>query len=127
MQRKLSICNGVFFLFYFSYLPVSIMQIVASIDGILFFFGMHWIFALFAALILVFIPAIGPLAGVYGAVMVWEWPIWGALVLFFWPYILYGILLLFGFSASFWTFGNLKKEFKKHPQVIDAEYTIKDD
>ena len=103
------------------------MQIVASIDGILYFFGMHWIFALFAALILVFIPAIGPLAGVYGAVMVWEWPIWGALTLFFWPYILYGILLLFGFSASFWTFGNLKKELKKQPQVIDAEYTIKKD
>ena len=52
-------------LFLFSYVVVGIMQIVASIDGILYFFGLHWIFALLAAIVLVFIPVIGPIAGVY--------------------------------------------------------------
>ena len=114
-------------LFIISYLLVSLLQIVASVDGILHFFGLHWIFALFAALLLLFIPAIGPLAGVYGAVEVWGWPIWASLILFFWPYILYGILLLFGVSFSFRGFRIMNKKEKKEPDVIDAVYTIKDE
>ena len=112
-------------LFLFSYVVVGIMQIVASIDGILYFFGLHWIFALLAAVVLVFIPVIGPIAGVYGAVAAWGWSIWSALLLFFWPYVLYLILIALGFSASFWTAKELRKYMGKGPTIIDAEYVVK--
>ncbi len=118
--------SGLILFFLISYLIIALLQIVASIDGILYFFGLHWIFALFAAVLLVFIPALGPLAGVYGAVEVWGWSIWASIFLFFWPYILYGILLLFGVSFSFWNFQSMKRYFKKDPSVIEASYTVKD-
>lgn len=109
--------------FLLSVVVVGLMQIVASIDGILHFFDLHWIFAVFAALLLLFIPAIGPLAGVYGAVAAWGWSVWAALLLFFWPYILYGILALLGLTSALWNFGSLKKIRKT--KVIDAEYVVK--
>jgi len=112
-------------LFLFSYVVVGIMQILASIDGILYFFGLHWIFALLAAVVLVFIPVIGPIAGVYGAVAAWGWSIWSALLLFFWPYVLYLLLVALGFSASFWTAKELRKYIGKGPTIIDAEYVVK--
>ena len=109
-------------LFILSVLIVGVMQIVASIDGILHFFDLHWIFAVFAALLLFCVPAIGPLAGVYGAVTVWGWSVWSALLLFFWPYILYGILALFGLTSAL----RLSKIVRiRRPQVIDAEYVVK--
>lgn len=88
-------------LFIAAYILISLLQLIASIDGIMHFFGLHWIFAGFAALLLVFIPAVGPLAGVYGAVAVWNWPPILAVLLFFWPYLVYLLLFLFGTSASF--------------------------
>ncbi len=116
---------GLILFFIISYLFISLIQIIASIDGILYFFGLHWVFALFAALILVFIPGIGPLAGVYGAVEVWGWSILASVFLFFWPYILYGILVLLGISFSFLNFQSMKKYYKKRPEVIEASYTVK--
>ena len=108
--------------FLLSVVIVGIMQVIASIDGILHFFDLHWIFAVFAGLLLLCIPAIGPLAGVYGAVTVWGWSVWGALFLFFWPYFLYGILALFGMTSALWTFRNIRAS---RPPVIDAEYIVK--
>ena len=108
--------------FIFSYLIVSVLQFVASIDGIMHFFGLHWIFAFFAAFLLLAIPAIGPLAGVYGAVAAWGWPVWASLLLFFWPYVLYALLFLCGvrISLSFW-----KKRKNAPPQEIEASYVVK--
>lgn len=111
-------------LFILSYVVIGILQIVASIDGILYFFGLHWIFAVLAAVLLLFIPAIGPLAGVYGAVMVWDWSVWSALILFFWPYIFYLALIALGFSASFWSAKELRRYMKGKPKIIDAEYIV---
>lgn len=108
--------------FLLSVIIVGALQIIASIDGILHFFDLHWIFAVFAAMLLLFIPAIGPLAGVYGAVAAWGWSIWAALLLFFWPYILYGILALLGLTSALWSFKTIKLS---RPKVIDAEYIVK--
>lgn len=112
-------------LFLASYFIVGIVQIIASIDGILYFFGLHWLFALLAAILLLFIPILGPIAGIYGAVAAWGWSIWSALLLFFWPYILYVILLALGFSAFFWTAKGLKETLGGGAKIIDAEYIVK--
>ena len=115
-----------------AYIAVSLLQLIASIDGIMHFFGLHWIFAGFAALLLVFVPALGPLAGVYGAVTVWGWPSVLAVLLFFWPYLIYLLLFLFGTTASFvlwkktfWPF-YVARPFKRRPQDIEPEYSVKE-
>lgn len=114
-------------IFIATYLIVSLLQFVASLDGIMYFFGLHWIFSIFAALLLLFIPAIGPLAGVYGAVQVWGWPVWAALLLFFWPYIMYGIMLSLGVTTSFFVWKNAFKPFNhKKNKYIEPEYTVKE-
>lgn len=116
--------------FVLNYLAVSVLQFFAGIDGIMHFFGLHWIFAGFAALLLLFAPALGPLASVYGAVFVWKWPVLVALLLFFWPYILYALLLSFGvrFSWKLWKFGKSAKtrQEKMSPQDIEATFTVKE-
>ncbi len=119
-------------LFIAAYILISLLQLIASTDGIMHFFGLHWIFAGFAALLLVFIPAVGPLAGVYGAVAVWNWPPILAVLLFFWPYLVYLLLFLFGTSASFvfwkkafWPFYT-SRPFKARPQDIEPEFMVKE-
>ena len=95
MLSKLPVLFAVF------YMIVTCLQFIAGIDGIMHIFGLHWIFAGFAAALLVFIPAIGPAVGMYGAVVVWQWPVLLALFLFFWPYFFYAGLLLFGTTRAF--------------------------
>ena len=118
-------------LFIIAYIAISLLQLIASIDGIMHFFGLHWIFAGFAGLLLVFIPAIGPLAGVYGAVAVWKWPTVLAVLLFFWPYLIYLFLFLFGTTTSFllwkkafWPF-YASSPFKSRTQDIEPEFSVK--
>lgn len=121
-------------LFILVYILISLLQLIASIDGIMHFFGLHWIFAGFAALLLVFIPAIGPLAGVYGAVAVWNWPPILAILLFFWPYLFYLFLFLFGTTASlmfwkkaFWPFYTGRPFKSQRPRDIEPEFSVKEE
>ncbi|MGN0905209.1 MAG: hypothetical protein ACI4PW_08645 [Alphaproteobacteria bacterium] len=116
-------------IFIVSFIVVSLLQLVASIDGIMYFFGIHWFLAIIAAAALLFIPGVGPLAGVYGAVKVWGWPIWGALVLFFWPYILYGLMLSLGMTTSFFMWKRMFAPFERnHPATdIEPDYEVRED
>ncbi len=108
--------------FLFSVLVVAIMQVFASIAGLVHLFQLHEVLAFLVSLLLLFVPGVGALLGVYGAVAAWGWhPVW-ALLLFFWPYVLYGILALLGLSSAIWGIRNLKKS---RPNVIDAEYIVK--
>ena len=106
-----------------TFVLVSLVQTVAALDGIMAFFHLHWIFAGFAALMLAFIPAIGPLAGMYGAVKVWGWNPLLALMLFFFPYFLFGLMLILGVGGSFWFLNKLKK---KLPRDIEPDFTVKE-
>lgn len=112
-----------FSVFLGSFILVSLIQTVAALDGIMAFFHLHWIFAGLAALLLAFVPAIGPLAGMYGAVAVWGWNPFAALLLFFFPYLLFGVLLLLGLGGSFWFLNKLKKNI---PQDIEPDFTVKE-
>ncbi len=115
-------------IFAISYLIVTLLQFVAALDGIMHFFGLHWIFAIFAAFLLALIPAVGPLAGVYGAVQVWGWPAWAAILLFFWPYVLYAVMLSLGITTSFIFWKKTFAPFRHTaPKDIEPEYTVKND
>ena len=113
------------------YCVITVLQFVAGIDGIMHLFGLHWIFSGLAAALLAWMPAIGPAVGLYGAVVVWKWPILLALFLFFWPYFIYAGLLLFGTAQAFsfwnkaiWPFHSVHP-FKRR-EDIEPDFTVKE-
>lgn len=115
------------FIFAISYLLITLLQFVAALDGVMHFFGLHWIFAIFAAFLLALVPAVGPLAGVYGAVQVWGWSSWAAVLLFFWPYVLYAVMLSLGITTSFVFWKKTFTPFRRNASHdIEPEYTVKD-
>ncbi|MBR4126252.1 MAG: hypothetical protein IKR09_01575 [Alphaproteobacteria bacterium] len=117
------------FLFIVFYILITALQFIAGIDGIMHIFGLHWIFAGFAAALLAFIPAIGPAVGLYGAVVVWKWPAFLALFLFFWPYFIYAGLLLFGTTKAFMFWKKALWPFTrptKRSGDIEPEFTVKE-
>ena len=66
------------------------------------------------SLFITFTPLVGPILGIIGAVLVWDWNILFALLLFFWPYFFGGIA---------WTLFNKNKAKKKEEEKksFDAE------
>ena len=114
-------------IFLISCLLATVLQFIAALDGIMHFFGLHWIFAIFVAGLLALIPAIGPLAGIYGAVQAWGWPVWAAVLLFFWPYLLYAGLLYSGQKASFWFWKQMfASERRPARSDIEPDYVVKE-
>ena len=79
-----------FFIVLFFYVTISIYQISAVTDALKLIFmvqstfleGILFIISLF----LTFTPLIGPILGIIGATLVWEWNIFFSALLFFWPY-----------------------------------------
>ena len=119
-------------LFILFYILITVTQFIASLDGIMHILGLHWIFAGLAAALLIFIPAIGPAAGFYGAVVVWKWPVLPVLFLFFWPYFFYAALILFGstkllmyWKNTIWPFYSGKR-FRFRHDDIEPEFTVKE-
>ena len=113
------------------FIVITILQFIAGLDGIMNIFGLHWIFAGLAAAVLVLVPAIGPMVGLYGAVVVWKWNIWLSLFLFFWPYFIYFGLMIFGttkalmsWKKAVWPFYS-SNPFRSR-QDIEPEFTVKE-
>ena len=91
-------------IFVLCYAVITVLQFAASLSGLMHMFDLHWIFAGFAAGFLILMPAFGPMAGLYGATVVWKWPALTAFLLFFWQYFIYAGLFLFGATKAllFW-------------------------
>ena len=66
------------------------------------------------SLFITFTPILGPILGIIGATLVWEWNFIFSLLLFFWPYL---------FGALVWKISrsNKQKINKKNHDVEDAE------
>jgi hypothetical protein len=65
------------------FLVVGLIQVAATIAGLTDWLGLHWIFAVPLALILGYLPLVGAIFGMIGAVSVWHWEWWEAAMLFF--------------------------------------------
>lgn len=70
--------------FGIAYFVVGIVQLFAIADGIDSGLGISGFFGFVIALFITYIPLIGSAVGVYGAANAWDWPIWQAVLLFFW-------------------------------------------
>lgn len=73
---------GVFF--YIAYGVVGLIQLFAIADGISYGIGIEGFFSFLLAFIVTYIPILGALCGIYGAVTVWDWGLLQAVLLFFW-------------------------------------------
>lgn len=100
----------------FFYVTISIFQISAVTDALIFLLmvnntflaGIIFIFSLF----ITFTPLLGPILGIIGATFVWEWNIFLAFFLFFWPYF---------FGVMAWILSNKKKTTNAQEKSMDAE------
>lgn len=121
--------NSLFIAFY---IIITIVQFMAGLCGLMHMFDLHWIFAGFAAGFLILMPAFGPMAGVYGATVVWNWPALIALFLFFWQYFIYAGLFLFGATKALLFWKKMispiyfSSAFKKPQKDIEPEFSVKE-
>ena len=65
------------------YIGIGIFQMAAIMAGLEDWLGLHWFFAIFLAFPIAYIPVIGAVLGVAGAVTAWGWEWWQAGLLFF--------------------------------------------
>ncbi|AKE95975.1 hypothetical protein CWR40_001187 [Cronobacter sakazakii] len=68
---------------YLLYLAVGLIQFSAIISGLESWWGLHWIIAGVLAFFIAYIPVLGAIVGMVGAMDVWHWEWWQAGGLFF--------------------------------------------
>lgn len=83
------------------YLLVGLIQFFALWDGLNYALGLPSIFGFILSLFLTYIPVIGTILGIYGAVKVWDWDLLRASLLFFWYVPVMLVVLLIGGIGSF--------------------------
>jgi hypothetical protein len=62
---------------------VGLVQFLATWDGVTYGLGIHSVLGFLLALLLGAFPIVGALTGIYGSIVVWNWPWWQAVLLFF--------------------------------------------
>lgn len=87
---------------YVLYLGLGLFQIAATIGGIQYWLGFHWLVAAIIAFFIASWPVVGTILGMVGAHYAWGWSWLAAFLLFFGPLILiFGITLAAGaFSTA---------------------------
>ena len=60
------------------YIVVGLFQLAAIMAGVESWWGLHWIIAAPIAFIVSYIPFVGAIVGMVGAVDVWRWEWWQA-------------------------------------------------
>lgn len=85
--------------FYIGYFVVGIAQFFAIWDGLNIYLGWGFLDFIIACL-LTYIPLVGSILGVMGAMDAWHWNFWQAMSLFFWWVPVGGLMLLAGAFAS---------------------------
>lgn len=79
---------------YVLYLLLGLLQLAAIMSGLEDWIGLHWLIAAPIALFLAYMPLVGTVVGVAGAVTSWGWSWPLALSLFFGPFLLIATIAL---------------------------------
>ncbi len=82
------------------YVVMGLFQIAAIMGGIKEWWGWPWWIAIFVATPIAYIPVLGTIVGIMGAMKSFGWSTLMAIMLFCWPYIVYIIVLAGGGLAS---------------------------
>lgn len=78
------------------YFGIGLLQIAAIQSGIKDWWGWHWLIAMIIAIPIAYIPVVGTVVGIMGAIKSWEWSPMLSILLFGWPYVLFAIVLVGG-------------------------------
>lgn len=87
-----------------AYFFLGILQFVFITAGVQDWLGVHWFFSAFVAFILAYMPVVGTVLGILGAVSGFGWNFPLAIIFFCWPYVMFAIALV-----AIWVFDLLKK------------------
>jgi len=79
-----------------AYILVGFVQILAMIKGVQIWLGIPWIMAAILSTIIAYIPLVGMIAGIKGAMVAWGWTLGTSVAFFCWPLALYGLLCIVG-------------------------------
>ena len=83
------------------YIVLGLFQFAAVVAGLEEWVGLHWIIAVPLSIFIAYIPLIGTVVGMFGAVTAWHWSWVQAGSLFFGPFIVVAALsIASGFLAS---------------------------
>jgi hypothetical protein len=83
--------------FQIAYFVMGIVQFFAIWDAFEYMLGIGSFLTFFLAVFTAYIPIVGSIMGMYGAINVWDWGWLQAFVLFFWYLIL--IAVVYGFAG----------------------------
>lgn len=97
MEKIKSILIGMAMLGYFA---LGFVQLGAVYSFFSDYWGWWFIFAGPVAFFISYIPFVGAIAGTIAAHQVWNWSLFGSILLFFWPYALYIPALFIGGAAG---------------------------
>ena len=82
------------------YAFVGLLQLAAVYGAVEDWWGVPWWIGMFISPIIAFTPIVGTIAGIMGAIKSFGWSPLFAILLFFWPYVLYLILFAGGGIAK---------------------------
>jgi hypothetical protein len=86
--------------FIFVYILMSLVQLLAILNGIEAWWGWPTWIAIFIAMPVAYIPILGTIVGIMGAIKSFGWSPTFSIWFFCWPYVLYTILLAGGGLSS---------------------------
>ena len=69
------------------YFALGLFQLAATIAGFEEWLGLHWVLAAFISFFIAYMPLIGTVVGIYGAMTAWEWSLFQAGGLFLGPFL----------------------------------------
>ena len=81
-------------LVYIAYVILGLFQLAAIMAGLEAWVGLHWIIAAFLAFFLAYMPVVGTIVGMFGAVTAWHWSWLQAWGLFFGPLVVILVLAI---------------------------------
>lgn len=83
-----------------AYAILGLFQLAAVMAGLEDWVGLHWIFAVVAAFFIAYIPVVGTVVGMFGAVTAWQWSWLQAGTLFFGPFVAIVVLSIAAGAAG---------------------------
>lgn len=80
---------------FIGYIALGLFQLAAVMAGLETWLGLHWMIAGPLAFFIAYIPLVGTVTGMFGAVTAWHWSWLQASLLFFAPFI-----VIIGFAVG---------------------------